>query len=164
MRPDSAIMKAGREGVVPRPNISINQEVVMLKRGLTAVSGAAAVAALLLLMVSAAPAQGMKSQKGNMMGHGDMSKPMLSEYLVISPHKASDCQKVMKEVEALGPDVLSKYEWGCESGDHTAYILTQAASAEDALKMVPESIRGQARAIKVERMTPKEINMMHTGS
>ena len=82
-----------------------------------------------------------------------------SEFLIISPHTPEECMTALEQAETLGS--LSKFEWGCKGGDHTAYAFVQAASAEDALKLVPENVRAQARAVKVNKFTPAEIKSMH---
>ena len=82
-----------------------------------------------------------------------------SEFLIISPHTPEECLAALEQAETLGS--LSKFEWGCKGGDHTAYAFVQAASAEDALKLVPENVRAQAKAVKVNKFTPAEIKSMH---
>lgn len=83
-----------------------------------------------------------------------------SDYMIISPHTAAECDAALQQAEQLG--TLSKFEWGCKQGDHTGYAIVQATSKEEALKMVPENVRAKARVIKVDRLTPEEIKAMHS--
>lgn len=85
-----------------------------------------------------------------------------AEFLIISPHTPEECMAALEQAETLGS--LSKFEWGCKSGDHTAYAFVQAASAEDALKLVPANVRAQAKAVKVTKFTPAEIKSMHAST
>lgn len=83
------------------------------------------------------------------------------DYLVISNHNADECLKALDGVAAIGKDVLKKYDWGCMAGDHTGYITVKAQNEEEALKVVPESLRSKARAIKLNKFTPEEIKAFH---
>jgi hypothetical protein len=83
-------------------------------------------------------------------------------YLVTSPHTPEECLKALDEVSAMGSKTLGKYEWGCLSGDHTGYIMIEAASEDDALKVVPADIRSKAKAEKVTKFTVAQIKALHT--
>jgi hypothetical protein len=80
-------------------------------------------------------------------------------YLVISPHTPEQCMKSIGDVNAAGS--LSKWNFGCLDGDHTGYLTVTAASAEEALKNVPEEERGQAKAIRLHKFTAAELKAAH---
>ncbi len=50
-------------------------------------------------------------------------------------------------------------EWGCSSDQHTGYLITTANSETEALSVVPDSLRTNARAIKLS-----EISMHSSGT
>jgi len=133
----------------------------MFRRRLTAVVLSTMVLALAAVLASAVSAQAKDPEKKMATGKTDGSAAQMSEYLVISPHTVQECMTAMNEVADLGKDVLAKYEWGCMSGDHTAYIKVQAENEAEALKTVPTSIRGKARAIKMTRFTPEDVQKFH---
>ena len=54
-------------------------------------------------------------------------------YMIGAKHTPEQCQKVLDEVSTKNSNLLSKFEWGCLSGDHTAYAILEAES-EDAVK------------------------------
>jgi hypothetical protein len=91
------------------------------------------------------------------------AKAGMSQYLVIAPHTPDQCLATLDAVKAMpnGTAALAKWEWGCMSGDHTGYLIVSAASPEEALRNVPETERGQARAVKLNRFTPAEIKSFH---
>ena len=91
--------------------------------------------------------------------HAPAAKPSVARYLVISPHTAEECVKSMDEMNAA--KVLNKFDFGCKDGDHTAYAIVTAASAEQALMMVPADLRAKARAVKISKFTPAELKEMH---
>ena len=74
-------------------------------------------------------------------------------YLVMSTHDPGACMKSMEAV-AKDKNLAKKVQWGCMSGDHTAYLMTSASSPEAAIKQLPESERANAKAVKV--MTTSE--------
>jgi hypothetical protein len=84
-----------------------------------------------------------------------------SDYLIISPHTPAECDAALNETEQLGS--LSQFEWGCRQGDHTGYAIVRATSKEEALSVVPSSLREKARVVKVERFTAADLKAMHAG-
>ena len=89
------------------------------------------------------------------------SKSAMARYMVISPHSPEECLKAMDDIAAEGPKVLEQFSFGCMSGDHTAYAMVMASSEQEALKLVPESIRDKAKAIKVSKLTAADIKKFH---
>lgn len=86
-----------------------------------------------------------------------------STYLIISPHTVEQCLATLDGVMAMpeGDAMLAKWEWGCMSGDHTGYMMMTVKSEEEALAMVPEAVREQAKAIKLNKFTADQIKKIH---
>jgi hypothetical protein len=82
------------------------------------------------------------------------------KYLVIATHTLEECHKTLEEA-AVSKKLLDKAEWGCRSGDHTMYLMTDAKSPDDALATLPETIRGRAKAVKLTKFTEAEIKKIH---
>ena len=89
-----------------------------------------------------------------------MKAPM-ARYLVISPHTPEECLGALDEIAAEGPQVLSKFDFGCMAGDHTGYAIVSASSYQEALKLVPASIRDKAKAVKLSKFTGADIKAIH---
>jgi hypothetical protein len=83
----------------------------------------------------------------------------MDRYLVISPHTAEDCKRALKEVHAAG--YITHFDWGCMDGDHTGWVVLEAANAKEALMVVPSLQRHTARAIKLVKFAPSDIEKMH---
>ena len=81
--------------------------------------------------------------------------------MVISPHTEEECLAALDAAAKQGKDSLNKLEWGCMSGDHTAYAIYEAESADAARRLVPENVRSKARVIKVDKFTPDQIRKFH---
>ena len=114
------------------------------------------VAVLLGLAVILVGASAVASEKSS-----SKSKAPMATYLVISPHTAEQCMKALDAVNAKGSKELSMWEFGCESGDHTGYLMVKASSEEEALSHVPADLRAEAKAMKVNKFTAAQIADMH---
>ncbi len=113
-----------------------------------------------LAIVSGVHAQtGAPAKK--MAAHAKMAKPMMSMYMIESPHSAEECTHVMDEVNKSGAKELESWTWGCEAGNHTGYRTVMAANEDAALAMVPADVRAKAHAYKVSKMTPAQLKTAH---
>ncbi len=111
------------------------------------------VASLAVLVMGVAFASGS--------GAKGAAKAATYRYLVISPHTPEECIKELDEISAEGAATLAKFDWGCKAGDHTGYAMVTAKTDEEALSIVPEALRGQAKAIKLNKFTMADIKMAH---
>jgi len=85
----------------------------------------------------------------------------MNTYFVTAAHTPEQCMTVMDDMKAKGDKALSKFKFGCKSGDHTMYAFVQAASADDARAMLPMAVQTNAKVVKVDVFTSKEIADMH---
>jgi hypothetical protein len=79
------------------------------------------------------------------------------------PHTKDECMRSLDETLAAGTEVLSKYEFGCMKGDHTAYAMVNTQDESSARNLVPQFLRSKAKVIPVQRMTPESIKALHAG-
>jgi len=79
----------------------------------------------------------------------------MDRYIVISPHTAEDCRMAVKHFKEHHAGFLTHYEWGCYDNDHTAYIIMEAESHEQALNTVPPLFRNKAKAIRLVYFKPR---------
>ena len=82
----------------------------------------------------------------------------MHRYIVISPHTAEDCKLAVKHFREHHAGFLSHYEWGCYDNDHTAYLMLEAESHEEALLTVPPLFRGKARAVQLTFFNPRKTD------
>ena len=83
----------------------------------------------------------------------------MDRYLVISPHTPADCKQALKEVHAAG--YITHFDWGCMDGDHTGWVVLEAENAKEAMLVVPSLQRNSARAVKLVKFAPSDIEKMH---
>jgi hypothetical protein len=85
----------------------------------------------------------------------------MARYLIESPHTNEECLRALDEILLRGPGALAKYDFGCMSGDHTGYVIVESGSESEARENVPSFLRGKARIVKVDKITPEQIKSFH---
>ncbi len=83
----------------------------------------------------------------------------MDRFLVISPHTAEECKNALMEIHAAG--YITHFDWGCMDGDHTGWVILEAANAKEALMVVPSLQRTSARAVKLVKFSPSDVANMH---
>jgi hypothetical protein len=83
----------------------------------------------------------------------------MDRYLVISPHTDAECREAIQQVLFAG--YITHFDWGCKDGDHTGWVIIEAENAREALMVVPAGQRSSARAVRLARFTPADVEMMH---
>jgi hypothetical protein len=84
-----------------------------------------------------------------------------SVYLVQVKHTPEQCLATLGDVKAKGDAFLSKFEWGCMSGDHTAYAFLEGKSEADVKMMLPKDEQAGAKIQKVDKFTSDQIEKIH---
>ncbi len=85
----------------------------------------------------------------------------MAKFIIESPHTNQGCLDALSEILAKDPTFLVKFNWGCNLGYHTGWAFIEAKSESDARKMMPISLRSQARIFKVDKFTPEQIRALH---
>lgn len=86
----------------------------------------------------------------------------MERYIVESPHTKDECLRALDEILAEGPAALNKFDWGCQTGDHTGYAVVDAENETNVRNMIPSFLRTKARVIKVGKFTPEQIRSFHS--
>jgi ABC-type amino acid transport substrate-binding protein len=84
-------------------------------------------------------------------------------YYVQSTHTPEQCLKTLDDMKGKGDAFLSKFEFGCMSGDHTAYAFLAGTSEADVRQMLPKDLQANAKIQKVDKFTPDQIEKLHKG-
>jgi hypothetical protein len=87
---------------------------------------------------------------------------MMDRFLIISPHTAADCVNALKEIHAAG--YITHFDWGCKDGDHTGWVVLEASNAKEALMVVPSMQRSKARAVRLVKFSPSDIDKLHVNT
>lgn len=98
---------------------------------------------------------------GSAFAQSSTSASKTQTYLVTIPHTPEQCLNTLDDMKAKGDAFLSKFEFGCMDGDHTAYAFVDGTSPDNVRKMLPEKQQKAAKIIKVNKMTAAQIEKIH---
>ena len=89
----------------------------------------------------------------------------MPRFLIEVPHEPDiqACARVIHTFLTSGSHFLTRADWGCEDGNHSAWMLVDVDSREDALAIVPPSLRPLARIIEMSRFTIDHIESILKG-
>lgn len=75
----------------------------------------------------------------------------MAAYLIEIPHGSTktDCLHVMKIFAESGSHLLAKTYWGCPSGVHKSWFISEFGSREEALQIIPAFLRPNASIIEL---------------
>jgi hypothetical protein len=84
----------------------------------------------------------------------------MARYLIEVPHEpeVQACARVVKVFLATGSHLLTHADWGCLDGVHSAWIIVDADSKEEARYVVPPAFRAAARIIGLNKFTIEQID------
>jgi len=85
----------------------------------------------------------------------------ISTFFVQVPHTKEQCMQALDEMKNKGDAFLTSFEYGCVSGDHTAYGFLKGTSKDAVKQMLPKSEQADAKIVKVKKFTSAEIESMH---
>jgi hypothetical protein len=83
-----------------------------------------------------------------------------SRFLIEVPHEeeTTACARAVDVFLKTGSHFLTHADWGCKDGVHTAWIIVEVDSKEDARNIVPPIFRPQAKIVGLNRFTGEEID------
>ena len=82
-------------------------------------------------------------------------------YYVQFSHTPDQCMNDLMEMKTKGDAYLSKFEFGCMSGDHTGYAFLSGKSEDDVRVMLPKDEQSGAKIKKVDKFTSAQIEEIH---
>ena len=80
----------------------------------------------------------------------------MDRYIVRSEHTAEECRAAIKHFREYHQGYLNNFEWGCYDNDHTAYLILEADSHEQAMLSVPPLFRSKTKVVKLTHFKPKD--------
>jgi hypothetical protein len=83
----------------------------------------------------------------------------MTTYLIEIPHSENtvECQHVIKLFVESGSHLLSHAWWGCKSGVHKSYFISDFDNKEEALQVVPPFLRRTANIIELITFNKNDI-------
>jgi len=83
----------------------------------------------------------------------------MATYLIEIPHSENtfECKQVIKLFVESGSHLLSNAQWGCKSGVHKSWFISDFDSKEEALRTVPPFLRHSANIIELTTFSKADI-------
>jgi transposase InsO family protein len=80
----------------------------------------------------------------------------MAEYLIELPHTKEECRKAGSQMKDSA--LLPKVYWGCASGAHTGWAITEAENESAARRLIDSDIlRNKARILQVTKFSKEDI-------
>lgn len=84
----------------------------------------------------------------------------MSRFLIELRHDAGElaCARFVKVVLTSGSHFLTHADWGCMDGEHSAWIIVEVDSKEEARSIVPHPFRSQAKIVALNKFTMEQLD------
>lgn len=84
----------------------------------------------------------------------------MQRFLIQVPHEPEvlACARVVQVFLATGSHLLSRADWGCKDGEHSAWLIVEANSKQEARYTIPPAFRAGARIIGLNKYTVEDID------
>jgi hypothetical protein len=83
----------------------------------------------------------------------------MSRFLIELRHDAEEraCARYVKVILQSGSHFLVQADWGCMDGEHSAWIIVEADSKDEARCIVPPALRAQAKIVALNNFTLEQM-------
>jgi len=83
----------------------------------------------------------------------------MPKFQIEVPHEAEvrACARAVEVFLKTGSHFLTNADWGCLDDQHSAWMLVDLESKEEALQIVPPAFRSQAKIVQLNKFTMEEI-------
>jgi hypothetical protein len=83
----------------------------------------------------------------------------MARFLIEVPHEEEvvACARVVEIFLKTGSHFLTHADWGCQDGEHKAWIVVEVDSKEEARCILPPAFRSEARVVSLNKFTMEEI-------
>ena len=84
----------------------------------------------------------------------------MAKFLIEVPHEAeiSSCAKAVQAFLLTGSHFMTHADWGCEDGEHKAWITVELGSKEEARNILPPNYRKEAKIVCLRKFNLEEID------
>jgi len=83
----------------------------------------------------------------------------MKRLLIEVPHSADkgSCDEAIQVFLQTGSHFLTHADWGCQDGEHKAWIIVEVENKEEAMFIVPPLFRSAAKIIQLTTYTSKDL-------
>ena len=76
------------------------------------------------------------------------------------PSGHEGCVRALDALAKHGSHLVTKAEHGCNDGVHSGWLIIDAESREEAMRIIPPQFREDARVVKLNSWSKEEIERM----
>jgi hypothetical protein len=86
----------------------------------------------------------------------------MARFLIEVPHEGDmmACAKVVQVFLSAGSHLLTHSDWGCMDGNHSAWMIVDVETKENALQLIPPVFRSQAKVVGLNKFTLEQIDSL----
>ena len=83
----------------------------------------------------------------------------MTTFLIEIPHSENtyECKQVIKLFVESGSHLLANAHWGCKSGVHKSWFISEFNSKEEAIQIIPPLLRHNASIIELIKFSKSDI-------
>ena len=83
----------------------------------------------------------------------------MARFLIEVPHEGTTaaCARAVEAFLRTGSHFLTHADWGCQDGDHRAWIVLEVDSREEARNVIPPIFQAQAKIVQLNAFTMKDL-------
>lgn len=83
----------------------------------------------------------------------------MPRFLIEIKHEAEAlaCSQVVQIFLTSGSHFLTHADWGCMDGEHSAWIIVEVDSKEEARSILPPAFRADARIVALNKFRKEQI-------
>lgn len=84
----------------------------------------------------------------------------MGRFLIEVPHEPEvlACARVVEIFLKTGSHFVTHTDWGCMDGEHTAWLIVEVDSKEEARRVLPPAFRHQARIVGLNKFTMDQVD------
>jgi hypothetical protein len=83
----------------------------------------------------------------------------MPRFLIEIPHDSNEeaCKKAVDVILSTGSHFFTHADWGCQDGEHKAWLVVDVDSRDEARGIVPVSFRNEAKIIQLNTFSIDDI-------
>lgn len=83
----------------------------------------------------------------------------MDKFLIEVPHEGdqASCARAVRDFFATGSHFVTNAEWGCKDGNHKAWLIIEAESKDEAMRILPAAYKVNATITKINKFTRKDM-------
>ena len=88
----------------------------------------------------------------------------MPRFFVEVPHEGTKeaCDRAIQMFLETGSHFMTNADWGCEEGEHKAWIILDIEDKESVLQLIPPIFRSSAKIVALRRFSIEDIQDVQT--